>query len=101
MSMIKMSSFIDRGQKEIAAGNTQKAMILVTHGLQHYSDRVLKGIQPYAKSDACLVVLVLRHIANEIERLNPGTKEAAEAMEKCINFPPLEEIEKIRKPNRK
>lgn len=99
--MIKMSSFIDRGQQAIKAGKSQEAMLLVTHGLQHYSDRVLKGLQPYAKSDACLVVLVLRHLADEIERLNPGTKEAAEAMKKCINFPSLEEIEKVKKPNRK
>lgn len=85
----------------IAARKSQEAMLLVISDLQYYSDRVLKGIQPYAKSDACLEVLVLHHIANEIERLNPGTKEAAEAMKKCINFPPLEEIEKIKKPNRK
>ncbi len=99
--MIKMSSFIDRGKKLIEKGKSQEAMLLVTHGLQHYSDRVLKGIQPYAKHDACLVVLVLRHIANEIERLNPGTIEAAASMKTCIKFPPLDEIEKIKKPNRK
>ena len=98
---MRMSSFIDRGQKLIEAGKTLDAMRLVARGFQHYAEKVLKAIQPYAKADACMLVLILRHIADEIERNNPGTKEQAEILKKVVVLPPIEEIEKVKRPNRK
>lgn len=98
---MRMSSFINRGQKLIEAGKTPDAMRLVAQGFQHYSERVLKAIQPYAKADACILVIVLRHIADEIERNNPGTKEQAEVMKKAVVLPSINEIEKVERPNRK
>ncbi len=97
----RMSSFVDRGNKLIADGKTLDAMKLIQKGLQHYSGKVINAISPYAKADAGLVVLVLRHLADEVERCNPGAKELAEGMEKCVNKPALSEIEKIRKANRR
>ena len=97
----RMSSYVDRGNKLIADGKTKEAMNLISNGLQYYSERVIENISPYAKSDAGLIVLVLRHLANEIEAGNPGAKELAEGMEKCVRKPSLQEIEKIKKPNRK
>lgn len=58
-------------------------------------------ISPYAKNDAGLIVLVLRHLADEVEKNNPGAKELAAGTEKCVGKPSLQEIEKIKKPNRK
>lgn len=103
MGLIKprMSSYVDRGNKLIAEGKTKEAMNLVSHGLQYYSDRVIDSISPYAKADAGLIVLVLRHLANEIEKNNPGAKELAAGMEKCVGKPSLQEIERIKKPNKK
>lgn len=46
-------------------------------------------------------MLVLRHLADEVERGNPGAKELAEGMEKCVNKPALTEIERIKKANRR
>ena len=54
--MLRMSSYMSRGQKLIEAGKTPDAMRLVTRGFQHYAERVLKAIQPYAKADACMLV---------------------------------------------
>lgn len=103
MGLIKprMSSYVERGNKLIAEGKTKEAMNLVSHGLQHYSERVINSISPYAKLDAGLIVLVLRHLANEIEKNNPGAKELAAGMEKCVGKPSLQEIEKTKKPNRR
>lgn len=97
----RMSSYVDRGNELIGKGKTQEAMRLVQRGLQHYSEKVINAISPYAKADAGLVVLVLRHIADEVEKNNPGAKELAEGMEKCVNKPTLTEIEKIKKANRR
>ena len=103
MGLIKprMSSYVERGNKLIAEGETKEAMNLVSHGLQYYSERVINSISPYAKADAGLIVLVLRHLANEIEKNNPGAKELADGMEKCVGKPSLQEIEKIKKSNRR
>lgn len=85
----------------IEKGKTKQAMNLVSHGLQYYSERVIDSISPYAKNDAGLIVLVLRHLADEVEKNNPGAKELAAGMEKCVGKPSLQEIERIKKPNRK
>lgn len=97
----RVSSYVDRGNELIAKGKTKEAMNLVNHGLQYYSERVINSISPYAKLDAGLIVLVLRHLANEIEKNNPGAKELADGMEKCVGKPSLQEIEKIKKSNRR
>lgn len=97
----RMSSYVDRGNKLIADGNMPEAMKLVEKGLQHYSEKIISAISPYAKADAGLIVLVLRHLADEVERGNPGAKELYEGMKKCINAPSLTEIEKVKKANRR
>ena len=97
----RMSSYVDRGNKLIADGKMPEAMQLVEKGLQHYSEKIINAISPYAKADAGLIVLVLRHLADEVERGNPGAKELYEGMKKCINAPSLTEIEKVKKANRR
>lgn len=54
-----MSSFVDRGNKLIAEGKTKEAMKLITQGLQHYSDLILRALTPYSESDAGLLVFAL------------------------------------------
>lgn len=97
----RMSSFVERGNKLISDGKTQDAMKLISKGLQYYSGNVINAISPYAKSDAGLIVLVLHHIADELEKNNPGAKELAVGLEKSVVKPNLKEIEKIRKANRR
>ena len=48
-----------------------------------------------------MIVLVLRHLADEVEKNNPGAKELYEGMKKCIVVPALYEKEKIKKANRR
>lgn len=96
----RMSSYVDRGNKLIAEGKTLEAMKLVLRGLQYYSNKIINAISPYAKADAGLIVLVLRHLADEVEKGNPGAKELYEGMKKCVIAPSLEEIEKVRRANK-
>ncbi len=96
----RMSSYVDRGNRLINEGKTPQAMRLVEKGLQYYTESIINAINPYAKADAGLIVLVLRHLADEIERENHGAKELYEGMKKCVIAPSIAEIEKIRKANR-
>ena len=97
----RMSSYVDRGNELIRKGKTNEAMRLVERGLQYYSGKIINAISPYAKADAGLIVLVLRHLADEVERNNPGAKELYEGMKKSVNAPALSEIERIEKANRR
>ncbi len=96
-----MGSYVDRGNKLIESGKTQEAMKLVEKGLQYYTNKVINSISPYAKPDAGLIVLVLRHLADEVERCNQGAKELYEGMKKCVNAPSLTEVERFEKANRR
>lgn len=101
MKSIRMSSFVDRGNKLIAEGKTPQAMKLVERGLNYYSENIMNALSPYATTDAGLIVLVMRHLADEIEKGNQGAKELAEGMKKCVRMPSLTEIEKVQKANRR
>lgn len=96
----RMQSFVDRGNILIGKDKTDEAMKLITTGLQYYTNRIIKAVSPYSKSDAGLMVIVLRHLANQIEQKNDGAKEFAEGMSKCLVFPELEEMERIERANR-
>ena len=97
----RTSSYIGRGNILISKGKIKEAMELFVKGLEHYAGKVLKAIQPYSKADASLIVIVLRHIADEVEKNNEGTKEVVEKLSKIIVFPEVKETERIRKPNRR
>ena len=96
----RMQSFVNRGNNLIQKGKTESAIKLMMQGFDYYSSRIIKAIQPYASSDAGMLVIIFRHLADQIEKKNPGAKEFAEGMSKILVFPDLEEIERIEKPNR-
>lgn len=100
MKNIRMSSYVDRGNKLIADGKTAEAMKLIEKGLQYYSKNIINALTPYARSDAGMIVLALRHLADEMEKNNPGAKAFYEGMKKCVVASPLNEIEKVKKANR-
>lgn len=97
----KMQSFVNRGNELISKGKTDKAIQLMLRGFQYYSEKVINSLYPYAKSDAGMLVIVLRHLADQIEKKNTGAKEFAQQMTKILVFPELEEIEKLKKANKK
>lgn len=96
----RMKSYINRGNELIDKGKPEEAMSLVEDGLRYYSNNIIKSISPYSTADAGLIVLSLRHIANEIEANNKGAKELAEGMDKCVAKPHIPEQRKVKNPNR-
>ena len=97
---VRMRSYVSRGNELIANGKEKEAMSLVEDGLRYYSNNIIKAISPYSTADAGLIVLSLRHIADEIEANNKGAKEFAAGLDKCVDKPHIPEQRKVKKPNR-
>ena len=57
---------------------------------------LIGAVQPYSKADATLLVIALRYLADQVEKKN-GCALAVKALSKTIEFPELEEVEKVRK----
>lgn len=103
--MERMRSYVERGNEILSKkGRTKRAvrqsMKMVENGLQYYSERILKAVNPYSRSDAGLVVIALRHIADEIEK-NEDAGAFVKEMSKCLDFPETSVKEKVQKPNRR
>lgn len=96
----RMSSFVTRGNKLAARGKEIRAITMVEQGLQYYTEKIIKVLYPYAAADAGLIVLVLRHIADEVEKNNTGAKELAEGLKECIEAPSLMESNRYMPSNR-
>ena len=95
----RMRSYVIRGNELIAKGNTKDAYNLVGEGLTYYSNNILRSVSPYAAADAGLIVLAMRHIADQIEANNAGAKDLASCLDMYVVKPQLTETTKIRKPN--
>lgn len=53
----------------------------------------------HAAADAGMIVVVLRHLADEMESKNVGAKEFAEWLDEHTKKPPLTETQVVKKPN--
>ena len=42
----RMQSFVDRGNNLMAKGKVNEAMLLITHGLEYYTGRIIKAVSP-------------------------------------------------------
>lgn len=95
----RVASFVGKGQCFIEKGDTAQAIKEVEKGLDYYTKTIMESINPYSKQDAGIIVISLRHLANQIEKNNEGTKEFVEELTKVLKTPEFCETEKIEKPN--
>ena len=92
----RMKSFVSRANVLTQAKKHAEAAKAVSDGLQYYSNNVIKAI---SAADAGMIVVVLRHLADEIESKNVGAKEFAEWLDEHTKKPPLTETQVVKKPN--
>lgn len=95
----RMKSFVSRANILTQSKKQAEAAKTVSDGLQYYSNNVIKAISPYAAADAGMIVVVLRHLADEMESKNVGAKEFAEWLDEHTKKPPLTETQVVKKPN--
>lgn len=95
----RMKSFVNRANILVQNNKQVEAAKAVSDGMQYYSNNVIKAISPYAAADAGMIVVVLRHLADEMESKNVGAKEFAKWLDEHTKKPPLTEIQVAKKPN--
>lgn len=97
----RMQSYVLRARKMVQEGKNKEGAEMLSEGFNYYSKNIIKAITPYATADAGIISMVLRNLADDIEKNNPGAKELRMWAENNTVKPELKETIKIKKPNLK
>lgn len=97
----RMQSYVLRARKMVQEGKNKEGAEMLSEGLNCYSKNIIKALTPYATADAGIISMVLRNLADGIEKDNPGAKELRMWAENNTVKPELKETIKIKKPNLK
>lgn len=97
----RMQSYVLRTRKMVQEGKNKEGAEMLSEGMSYYSKNIIKAITPYATADAGIISMVLRNLADGIEKNNPGAKELRMWAENNITKPELQETIKVKKPNMK
>ena len=93
----RMQSYVLRARKMVQGGKNKEGAEMLSEGLNYYSKNIIKA----ATADAGIISMVLRNLADDIEKNNPGAKELRMWAENNTVKPELKETIKIKKPNLK
>ncbi len=74
---------------------------MLSEGMNYYCKNIIKALSPYATADAGIISMVLRNLADDIEKNNPGAKELRMWAENNTIKSELKETIQIKKPNMK
>lgn len=85
------ASFVQMASNLIKENKKKEAASVIDSGLEYFSKGLVEAITPYAAADAGLIVMVCRHLAQELERKNSGAKELADWLEEHTKKPEIEE----------
>ena len=96
-----MQSYVLRARKMVQEEKNKEGAEMLSEGLNYYSKNIIKALTPYATADAGIISMVLRNLADDIEKNNPGAKELRMWAENNTVKPELKETIKIKKPNLK
>jgi len=100
MKSERMTSFFDRIQGKLFENKRPEAEELLLRGLKYYTNRVIRGISPYAQKDAGILAKCLRDVAASIEESNPGSKELRETLDRSCSRPELKQRQVIERANK-
>lgn len=97
----RMQSYVLRARKLVQEGKNKEGAEMLSKGMNYYSKNIIKALTPYATADAGIISMVLRNLADDIEKNNPGAKELRMWAEKNTVKSELKETVQIKKPNMK
>lgn len=83
----RMQSYVLRARKMVQEGKNKEGAEMLSEGLNYYSKNIIKALTPYATADAGIISMVLRNLADGIEKdrkteICPdcGTKQALDTV---------------------
>lgn len=94
----RMQSYVLRARKMVQEGKNKEGAEMLSEGMNYYSKNIIKALTPYATADAGIISMILRNLADDIEKNNPGAKELRMWAENNTVKPELKETIKIKKP---
>lgn len=97
----RMQSYVLRARNLVQEGKNLEGAEMLSKGLDYYSQTVIRALSPYATADAGIISMILRNLADDIEKNNPGAKELRMWAENNTVKPELKETVQIKKPNMK
>lgn len=94
-------SYFARSDECMAKNDTKKAMNIMCEGITDYSNRIIRALTPYPTKDAGLLVIALRHLADQLEKNNTGAKELYDGLKDILIKPELKEEIRYHTPENK
>ena len=70
----RMQSYVLRARKMVQEGKNKEGAEMLSEGMSYYGKNIIKAITPYATADAGIISMILRNLADDIEKNNPGAK---------------------------
>ena len=67
----RMQSYVLRTRKLVQEGKHKEGTEMLSKGMNYYSKNIIKALTPYATADAGIISMVLRNLADDIEKNNP------------------------------
>ena len=83
---MKKQSFVNKGNKQIDEGKPLLAMQTVVDGCNYYTKKILKAMCPYPVSDAALIILSLKTLADRIEKEHPESVPLLKDLEERVEI---------------
>lgn len=84
----KKEGYVTKGNRQIQVeGNTPAAMQTIVEGLNDYQNRVINALTGYQTSDTALLVVVLRALADSLEKSNPDSKQLIDELKDKVKPP--------------
>lgn len=98
MSLLKKKeAYVTKGNRLIEEKRLKEATEVVVEGLNFYQNKVIKDVDGHPVADTALVVVALRHMADQLEQQEPSCRGLVKWLSKITTKPELQAQKKIEK----
>nr|DAM11165.1 MAG TPA: hypothetical protein [Caudoviricetes sp.] len=93
----KKEAYVTKGNRLIEEKRLKEATEVVVEGLNFYQNKVIKAVDGHPIADTALVVVALRHMADQLEQQEPSCRGLVKWLNKITTKPELQAQKKIEK----
>lgn len=88
--MKKMKGYLPEALELIDQKKYEEGRARIYQGAEDYFKKIQGSVSPFPTGDTALLIVLYKHMARELEKRDPATKEFAKDLEKTIPLPPIE-----------